>query len=112
MPLLAQTTYIRYAKETVQGTPVAATLDIPVTKHSGADSPTYIKDQSMVNNIGKVRGIYQGVWDSEFSFDGHLYPEVIGPLLVHCGLADTVSGTAPGAATALSTSCTSAAATI
>ncbi len=92
--------YIGLMKETVLGTYAApsgaGSLFLP---YDGAPKPhdviEYITDDAVDANVSRLRAVYQGNKDAEFSWDGKLYPEAVGPFLVALGLADTVTGAGP-----------------
>ena len=95
MPLLSRLSWIGLAKETTIGTPVTPTLWVPATAIKPEDIPDYEIDDSIAGNATQNRGVYLGYLDGQVSLDGRMYPEVIGPLLVASGYADTVTGTNP-----------------
>jgi hypothetical protein len=79
-------------KEVTQGTAVTATLFPPVaTSVKPADTPTYVDDDSIVANRSKIRESYQGPIDSDVSYDGFWFPEVIGFHTIAMGLLDAAT---------------------
>ena len=95
MPKLTRLSWIGIGKETTLGTAVVPTLWIPVTRPKVEDIPDYEKDESIQANPTMYRGVYLGYEDGDVEFDGRLYPEVIGPLLVASGYADSITGAGP-----------------
>ena len=92
---LSRLGWVGLGKETTLGTAVTPTIWVPATAIKPEDIPDYELDDSIAGNATKLRGLYLGYQDGQVSIDGRLYPEVIGPLLVAAGWADTVSGTTP-----------------
>lgn len=93
MPLLSRLSYVMLQKEGTQGTAASSgnSYFIPVQDAQGEELPHYVNDDSLANNASLIRGVYQGERDSTFTYNGFLYPEIVGPHLVACGFADTLS---------------------
>ena len=95
-PIAAALTYIGISKEVTLGTPVAApAFFIPANQPQPEQIHERIRDEAYDNNISAIRGVYDGVADSTFDFDGPLYPDAFGYLLAATGLTDTKTGTGP-----------------
>lgn len=93
MPLLSRLSYVMLQKEGTQGTAASSgnKYFIPVQDAQGEELPHYVNDDSLANNASLIRGVYQGERDSTFTYNGFLYPEIVGPHMVAMGFADTLS---------------------
>jgi hypothetical protein len=80
MPLSALSK-IGVAVETTWGMPEEPVINIPVEPFNITFNYDNIPDQSLRGEVALNFGIYQGVFHSEGSIDGHFYPEEIGYLL-------------------------------
>lgn len=90
--LLSRLGFAGFGKETTQGTAVAATFYPQLETIKGEFVPEYIDDDSIAASAGKIRGVYQGQYDSTFEVGGFCYPDTIGNFLVAAGFADSVTG--------------------
>lgn len=110
MTLLSRLGWLGIAKETTQGTFVAPTFYIPVTKPDAEIVYEQIKDQSYRASDSMLMGVYQGVGSSTISFDFLGYADavgfplrVIGPDTVTPGVATTLAAGSSVSATSIST---------
>jgi hypothetical protein len=78
MPQPTFQSFLGIAKETVYGTPVAASAFIPVKTMSPSDKITLLDDQgmrgSMVSTYDRISG---PIW-AEYGFDGDVFPDTLG----------------------------------
>lgn len=96
MPQPTFQSFLGIAKETVYGTPVAASAFIPVKTMSPSDKITLLDDQgmrgSMVSTYDRISG---PIW-AEYGFDGDIFPDTL-PWMVTGVLGDltTTGASAP-----------------
>lgn len=96
MPQPTFRSFLGIAKETVFGTPVAATAYIPIKTLTPSDKLTLLDDQgmrgSMVDSYDKIAGpIF-----AEYGFDGDVFPDTIGwPIVGVLGDLTTTGASAP-----------------
>lgn len=87
--------FLGIAKETTQGTAVAATAFIPFDKYEPEDKPVWLDDKAMRGSMVELYGKQQGVLKSDFSLSGPFFGDSIGYLLSNI-LGDlTVTGASP-----------------
>ncbi|WP_367134420.1 MULTISPECIES: phage tail tube protein [Streptomyces] len=110
MTLLSRLGWVGIAKETTQGTFVAPTFYLPVTKSDFNIEYTQLKDESFRANDTSLQGLYQGVGQTTASLELAAYPDcigyllrVIGPDTVTAGVSTTLSSSATVGATSIST---------
>lgn len=86
--------FVGVAKETVQGTPVAMTTTVPMTKFDPDDKVTYLVDAAMRGSMVETYGEYPGVIHAEIDMGGPVFPDTF-PFLLNNILGDlVVTGTA------------------
>lgn len=110
MTLLSRLGWIGIAKESTQGTFVAPTFYLPVTKSDFNVEYTQLKDTSYRANDTNLQGLYQGVGETSASLELSAYPDclgyflrMIGPDTVTAGVSTTLSSSSLGGATSIST---------
>ncbi|MFE2850556.1 phage tail tube protein [Streptomyces lavendulae] len=110
MTLLSRLGWIGIAKESTQGTFVAPTFYLPVTKSDFNVEYTQLKDVSYRANDTNLQGLYQGVGETSASLELAAYPDVlgyflriIGPDTVTAGVSTTLSSSSLAGATSIST---------
>ncbi|PJN00793.1 hypothetical protein CG740_23085 [Streptomyces sp. CB01201] len=96
MPQPTFRSFLGIAKESVFGTPVAATAFIPVKSMKPKDKQDFLEDAgqrgSMVDSYNKIAGTLM----SEYDFDGDVFPDTIGfPLAGVLGDVTTTGASAP-----------------
>ncbi|KIF00855.1 hypothetical protein PL81_38735 [Streptomyces sp. RSD-27] len=113
MTLLSRLGWIGIAKETTQGTFVAPTFYLPVTKSDFNIEYTQLKDVSYRANDTNLQGLYQGVGETSASLELSAYPDalgyflrMIGPDTVTAGVSTTLSSSSIAGATSISTAAT------
>jgi len=100
MPLLSRLSFIQLCKETTQGTAASSSpIYIPVQDATGEELPHYVEDDSLANNASLIRGVYQGERDSTFTYNGFLYPDVVGYHMVSAGFSDSYSASGASSGT-------------
>lgn len=105
MTLLSRLGWVGIAKESVQGTFLAPTFYLPVTKADFSIDYTQLRDESYRANDTNLQGLYQGVGETTADLELAAYPDaigyglrVIGPDTVVAGVSTTLSsGTIVGA---------------
>lgn len=110
MTLLSRLGWVGIAKEATQGTFLAPTFYLPVTKSDFNVEYTQLKDVSYRANDTNLQGLYQGVGETSASLELSAYPDclgyflrVIGPDTVSAGVATTLSSSSSANATSIST---------
>lgn len=107
--------FVGLAKETTQGTAVAPTQTIPVTKFDPEDKPVALYDKSWTGSMSLDRGLQLGVVKTTFSMSGYVLADTVVPLLVNImgdrttsfgAVSTTLSSGASAAATTISTAVT------
>ncbi|MEV4438519.1 phage tail tube protein [Streptomyces sp. NPDC049577] len=113
MTLLSRLGWVGIAKEAVQGTFLAPTFYLPVTKSDFNIEYTQLKDESFRANDTALQGLYQGVGQTTASLELPAYPDcigymlrVIGPDTVTAGVSTTLSSSTIVGATSISTAAT------
>ncbi|MFG2412271.1 phage tail tube protein [Streptomyces goshikiensis] len=113
MTLLSRLGWLGIAKETTQGTFVAPTFYLPVSKRDFNVEYTQLKDVSYRANDTNLQGLYQGAGETSGSLELSAYPDslgyflrIIGPDTVTAGVATTLSSSSLAAATSISTAAT------
>ncbi|MFD8142516.1 hypothetical protein [Streptomyces sp. NPDC059708] len=113
MTLLSRLGWIGIAKESVQGTFLAPTFYLPVTKSDFNIEYTQLKDVSYRANDANLQGLYQGVGETSASLELSAYPDalgyflrMIGPDTVTAGVSTTLSSSSIAGATSISTAAT------
>lgn len=96
MPQPTFRSFLGIAKETVFGTPVAATAYIPVKTMSPKDNLTLLDDQGMRGSMVDVYDKIAGPIFAEYGFDGDVFPDTIGwPVAGILGDLTTTGASAP-----------------
>ncbi|MFI2078464.1 phage tail tube protein [Streptomyces triculaminicus] len=110
MTLLSRLGWIGIAKESTQGTFLAPTFYLPVTKSDFNVEYTQLKDESYRANDSGLQGLYQGVGQTSGSIELAAYPDclgyflrIIGPDTVTAGVSTTLSSSTTIGATSIST---------
>lgn len=113
MTLLSRLGWVGIAKEAVQGTFLAPTFYLPVTKSDFNIEYGQLKDESYRANDTGLQGLYQGTGESTVSLELAAYPDavgyllrVIGPDTVTAGVSTTLSAATIVGATSISTAAT------
>jgi hypothetical protein len=75
--------FIAVSKETVQGTPVAPTVTMPVDKFDPQDKPIFIEDNALRGSLTGPYNEVLGVSSSEFDVSGPAFFDTIGYLLAN-----------------------------
>jgi hypothetical protein len=108
--LLSRLGWIGIAKESTQGTFLAPTFYLPVTKSDFNVEYTQLKDTSYRANDTNLQGLYQGVGETSASLELSAYPDclgyflrMIGPDTVTAGVTTTLSASSLAGATSIST---------
>ncbi|MFI0894893.1 phage tail tube protein [Streptomyces sp. NPDC020983] len=78
MPQPTFRSFLGIAKETVFGTPVAATAFIPVKTMSPSDKLTLLADEGMRGSMVKTYDKIAGPVSAEYGFDGDVFPDTFG----------------------------------
>ncbi len=73
--------FVGIAKETAQGTPVAMTSTIPVTKFDPEDKPVWLDDKALRGSMVESYSKQQGVIKTDFSMSGPAFADTLGWLL-------------------------------
>ncbi|MFD9564344.1 phage tail tube protein [Streptomyces sp. NPDC059994] len=110
MTLLSRLGWIGIAKEVTQGTFLAPTFYLPVTKSDFNIEYAQLKDESYRANDTGLQGLYQGTGETTASLELSAYPDcigyllrVIGPDTVTAGVSTTLSSSTIIGATSIST---------
>ena len=110
MTLLSRLGWIGIAKESVQGTFLAPTFYLPVTKADFTIDYTQLRDESYRANDSNLQGNYQGVGEGTADIELAAYPDaigyglrIIGPDTVTAGVSTTLSSSTTIGATSIST---------
>lgn len=113
MTLLSRLGWIGISKETVQGTFVAPTFYLPVTKADFTIDYTQLQDVSYRANDTNLQGNYQGVGEGTADIELAAYPDaigyglrIIGPDTVTAGISTTLSSSTTVGATSISVAAT------
>ncbi|MFF4644989.1 hypothetical protein [Streptomyces sp. NPDC001389] len=113
MTLLSRLGWIGIAKESTQGTFVAPTFYLPVSKSDFNIEYTQLKDTSYRANDTNLQGLYQGAGETSASLELSAYPDaigyflrMIGPDTVTVGVSTTLSSSSIAGATSISTAAT------
>ena len=93
MPKLSALTHLGYAKETIWGTPVAATKWIPVKNPKPEDVTKFIDDKGLRGAMADLYATYQGLGNGTYGWDGDFYPDLCPFLFLMLFGQDTVTGT-------------------
>ncbi|MGK5728922.1 phage tail tube protein [Streptomyces sp. URMC 124] len=116
MTLLSRLGWVGIAKESTQGTFLAPTFYLPVTKSDFNIEYTQLKDESYRANDTNLQGLYQGVGQASGSLELSAYPDtlgyflrIIGPDTVTAGVSTTLSSSTIIGATSISTAASIAA---
>ncbi|MFE5868816.1 hypothetical protein ACFQ6V_09200 [Streptomyces roseifaciens] len=110
MTLLSRLGWIGIAKESTQGTFLAPTFYLPVTKSDFNIDYAQLKDESYRANDTNLQGLYQGTGETTGSLELSAYPDclgyflrIIGPDTVTAGVSTTLSSSTTIGATSIST---------
>lgn len=110
MTLLSRLGWLGIAKESVQGTFLAPTFYLPVTKADFEIAYTQLRDESYRANDTNLQGNYQGVGEATADIELAAYPDaigyglrIIGPDTVTAGVSTTLSSSTIIGATSIST---------
>lgn len=113
MTLLSRLGWLGIAKESVQGTFLAPTFYLPVTKADFTIDYTQLRDESYRANDTNLQGNYQGVGEATADIELAAYPDaigyglrIIGPDTVTAGVSTTLSSSTIVGATSISTAAT------
>jgi len=108
--LLSRLGWIGIAKESVQGTFLAPTFYLPVTKADFTIDYTQLRDESYRANDTNLQGLYQGVGEGTAAIELAAYPDaigyglrIIGPDTVTAGVSTTLSSSSTIGAASIST---------
>jgi hypothetical protein len=96
MPKATANSFLGIAKETVPGTPVAATAFLPVTQITPKDNLSLLDDKGYRGSLVEVYDQIAGVLNGTVDFDGDVFPDTIGfPLAGILGDLTTSGASAP-----------------
>jgi hypothetical protein len=90
-----QTTGVGFAKETIWGTPVAASVLYPVTAISGQPTYEVILEAGLRGQGSRDFDAIQGGGHGEISLEGWVYPNELGNLLLPLMGSEAVTGSGP-----------------
>jgi hypothetical protein len=107
MTFLARTSFLGFARESTNGTPVTPTTAFPFTKAQYETTFTPLRDESVRGNDAVLQGLYQGPADGTWDIETHFYPDLtgfwlrtLGPDTVTGGLSTTLTSSPSAGATA------------
>lgn len=87
--------FIGVGKETTKGTAVAPTIYIPARNLQPADDIAFLEDKGFRGSAVELYDLKKGVKSSGYSFEGDVFPDSFGPILLGLFGAVAVTGITP-----------------